>query len=417
MGGTPKGMKKSELTLTQALDGLPLVHKHLRGAASAIFGIAVRAGSADEGNADHGLAHFVEHTIFKGTRRRSAWHIINRMEAVGGELNAYTTKEATVVYTVFPAGSTSRAVELVADLALNSRFPASELDKEREVVVDEIRSYLDSPADAVYDDFDDLIFAGNPLGHNILGEVKSVRRLGSNDCRRFLDTYYRRGNMVAFYSGPRTPETVAGTVARYFAELPAQAAERRPVLPAPMAREPFDIVKKLPLHQCHTVSGAIAPPMGHPARMAWSLFANIIGGQGMNSLLNVELRERRGLVYNVEASPTFYSNTGLLTVYFGCDADDYELCRRLCHDTFCRLADSGLTPRALAAAKKQFAGQRAIACENNENHTLAAARNVLFLGTLPDESALADTLAAVTADDLRAIAAAMLASSSLTFRR
>ncbi len=408
-------MKRAELTLTQALEGLPLVHKHLRGSASAIFGIAVRAGSADESPSEHGLAHFVEHTIFKGTRRRSAWHIINRMEAVGGELNAYTTKETTVVYTVFPAGCTSRAVELIADLAIDSRFPSAELDKEREVVVDEIRSYLDSPVDAVYDDFDDIIFAGNPLGHNILGNETSVRRLVGDDCRRFLDTHYRRGNMVAFYSGPRSADSVAGAVARYFAPLSPMPGTKRAALPAPVIREPFDIVKKLPLHQCHTVSGAISGALALPARTAWCLFANIVGGPGMNSLLNVELRERRGLVYTVEATPTFYSNAGLLTVYFGCDADDYDLCRRLCRETYLRLADDGIKPRALAAAKKQYSGQRAIARENYENHILAAARSVLFRGKLPDEEILAESLAAVTAADLGAVARTMLSASTLTF--
>lgn len=409
--------KKRDLTLTQALDGLPLVHRHTPGTASAIFGIAVHAGSADEGPGAHGLAHFVEHTIFKGTRRRSAWHIINRMEAVGGELNAYTTKEATVVYTIFPAAYTARAVELVADLTLNSRFPAAELDKEREVVVDEIKSYLDSPADAIYDDFDDLIFAGTPLGHNILGDARSVRRLGSTDCRAFLERNYRRGNIVAFYSGPRSCSALAASVARYFAGLPDAATERRAPLPAAPAVPPFDTTKHLPLHQCHTLTGAAAPRLTDPARVPWSLFANIVGGPGMNSLLNVELRERRGLVYNVEASPAFYSTTGLLTVYFGCDAGDYDLCRRLCRETFARLADSGLTPRALAAAKKQYLGQRAVARENAENHILACARDVLFRGALADDEAVTAAIADVANDDIRTVAAAMLSASTLTFRR
>lgn len=411
-------MKKNRKpVLADALPGLPLVHKHLPGAASAIFGVAVRAGSADEPERTHGLAHFVEHTIFKGTARRSAWHIINRMEAVGGELNAYTTKEATVIYTIFPAQYAARAVELVADLALNSRFPAAQLEKEREVVVDEIKSYLDSPADAIFDDFDDLIFAGNPLGHNILGDTASVRRLGSDDCRRFLERHYRRGNMTAFYSGPRPAQAMAALVARYFEALPEADNAGRTPLPAPLPPRPFDVVRKLPLHQCHTLTGAVCPGLGDPARVPWSLFANIIGGPGMNSVLNVELRERRGLVYTVEASPAFYSTCGLLSVYFGCDADDYELCRRLCRDTFLRLADSGLSPRALAAAKKQYLGQCAIARENNENHILAAARSVLFRGRLTDDDDVTTAVQAVTPDDISAIAATMLSASTLTFRR
>ncbi|MDE6463903.1 MAG: insulinase family protein [Muribaculaceae bacterium] len=398
-------------TVTELSGGLRLVHVHDRSTAAAIFGISVRAGSADESADAFGLAHFVEHTIFKGTLKRSSWHIINRMEAVGGELNAYTTKEMTVVYTIFPAGATSRAVELVADLAVNSQFPTRELDKEREVVVDEINSYLDSPSEAVYDDFEDLFYEGG-LGHNILGTPESVGRLDSEACRGFLARHYRAGNMVAFYSGPVGAERVGRAVERYFAGLPQGRAEAG-TQPS-RVRGRFEHERCLPIHQSHVVLGAEVAGMESAGRYAAAMFANITGGPGMNSLLNVELRERRGLVYSVEASTTFFSGTGLLNVYYGCDAEDRERCLRLCRKVFGELAD-GIDARRLERARKQYLGQLALAGENRENRILGAARSTLFLGAPPSDAEVEEAIRAVSAADISAVAASMLDASVLSF--
>ncbi len=392
--------------------GLRLVHIHNRQTGAAVFGAGIRAGSSDETTDCYGLAHFVEHTIFKGTRRRSSWHINNRMESVGGELNAFTTKESTVVYTVFPATETARAVELVADLTINSCFPARELDKEREVVVDEINSYLDSPSDAVFDDFEDLFFAGSGLGHNILGTPESVAGLGTAQCLGFLNRYYRAGNMVLFYSGPVASERVARLAERYFSALAGGGGDvRRGSVPV---NERFDSVRCLPVHQSHVVAGARVPASGLHERYAAAMFANIVGGPGMNSLLNVELREHRGLVYSVEAGTTFFSDAGLLTVYFGCDPEDRGLCMRLCRGVFARLAD-GMTPVRLEKARKQYLGQFAIAGENNENRILAAARSTLFRGTPVSDAEVVEAVASVTTYDIAAVARAMLDASVLSF--
>lgn len=389
-----------------------LVHMRHTSTSMAIFGITVHAGSADETPDNYGLAHFVEHTIFKGTSRRSSWHIINRMEAVGGELNAYTTKEATVVYTIFPSGEGARAIELVADLAINSRFPERELNKEREVVIDEINSYLDTPSEAVFDDFEDMYFAGTSLGHNILGNPESVAQLGSADCRDFLQCYYRRGNMVAFYSGPAGAEQVARMIGRYFSTLPAGNTQHAV---AAISNPPKNvhIVKPLPIHQSHTVYGALVGAEGI-RRYAVGLFTNIIGGPGMNSLLNMELRERRGLVYSVDAGTTFFAPGALLTVYYGCDESDRALCASLCRRIFERLASSALTPRQLERAKKQYSGQLAIARENRENNILGAARATLFYGHPTTEAEVYEAIGAVSNDDIRLLASQMLEGSSLS---
>ncbi|MCM1068171.1 MAG: insulinase family protein [Muribaculaceae bacterium] len=406
-------MKESAPVLITLPSGLRLVCLRQKGARAGIFGIAVRAGSADEEPGLHGLAHFVEHTIFKGTAKRSSWHIINRMEAVGGELNAFTTKEETVLYTIFPGGCAARGIELIADLAVNSRFPDRELDKEREVVIDEINSYRDTPSEAIYDDFEELAFAGTPLAHNILGTPGSVRDLGSEHCRAFLDRYYTTPNVVAFYSGPRTPESIAALVERHFEAMPRHSAPKRPSGTCKV--EPFERTERLDTHQCHTLLGASVPGIGSPQRHAVALFANIIGGPGMNSLLNVELRERRGLVYSVEASTAMFTGGGLLNVYYGCDAADSARCRRICSDTFSRLADSGLSPRSLAAARKQYLGQLALASENRENRIMALARATLFRGAPSSAAEITAAIEAVDNSHISAIAQAMLGASALSF--
>lgn len=374
-------------TLITLDNGLRLVHIHHRSSASALFGIVVGAGSADDG-ANAGLAHFVEHTIFKGTARRSSWHIINRMEAIGGELNAYTSKEETVVYSLFPGSNAARAVELIADLAINSRFPATELDKEREVVLDEIDSYLDNPSEAVFDLFEERLLAPSPLAHNILGTRESVRGLGSDDCRRFLECNYTTGNTVAFYSGPQTATTVAALVGRYFAAMPAGERRHAPGQPDTTAVH-FETIERRPTHQAHVVTGVATPGLYSDERYEVALLANITGGPGMNSLLNVALRERRGLVYNVEASTAFFSTGGYMSVYFGCDPADMERCSKLCRQIFADIAEGKtLTPRRLAAAKKQYLGQLAVASENRENTIVNAARATLFYGRPADPAKL-----------------------------
>lgn len=395
-------------------NGLRLVYMHYPLSGAGIFGISIRAGSADEARENYGLAHFVEHTLFKGTKRRSAWHIINRMEAVGGELNAFTTKEETVIYSIFPSGNEARATELIADLAINSQFPERELEKEREVVIDEINSYRDTPSEAIFDEFEEYILAGSPLAHNILGTPESVRELESRHCRNFLSTCYTTGNMVAFYSGSAPAEKVARMAERYFAQLQTGTKDSGATEALPEVSR-FDKSVHLDIHQTHALIGARVGGIYSPQRYAVSLFSNIIGGPGMNSLLNVELRERRGLVYSVEASTAVFSACGLISVYFGCDAHDLTRCRKICSGVFSRLAADGLTDRALAAAKKQYMGQLAIASENRENRILSAARSLLFRGTTGSYGDTQRGIAAVSVADIAALAATMCGASSLIY--
>lgn len=394
-------------------NGLRIVCERRPGAAADYFGIAVMTGSRDERPDEFGMAHFVEHTIFKGTGKRRSWHILNRMESVGGELNAFTTKEETYVYSAFPRGNASRAVELIADLVTDSRFPEKQIDLEREVVADEIASYLDSPSEAVYDDFEDLLFAGSGLGHNILGNEDSLRSFTSAGCTGFLRRNYVASNMVAFYSGAMSPYTVFRLVDRYFSSLPE--GEVRRADSAIDFNRSFNQQRQLSLHQSHTLVGTIVPGIYSPDTAAISLLTNIIGGPGMNSLLNLNLRERSGLVYTVEASATLYRDCGVWTIYFGCDSHDTDKCLARIRRTVESLASARMSDRRLGLYVRQLAGQMTMARDQRESSIMSAARGTLFHGRALTLDENIERIRAVTPDRLRECAEKLTALSRLTF--
>lgn len=402
-----------------ASPGIGVAYRRIPGAAVEYCGIAVKAGSRDDASGLDGMAHFVEHTIFKGTERRSAWHINNRMERVGGEINAFTTKEETVVYTAAPAGNLARAMELIGDLALHSRFPQHEIDREREVVADEINTYLDIPSDAVFDDFEDLVFAGTRLAHNILGNADALARFNSAECRAYLRKWYAAPNIMAFYSGPASRERVTAAVERAFDGISGSnprpggyADESAAIGSVPR----FDIVREIGSHQSHIVMGAPTAGRYSEDKYAISLLTNILGGPGMNSVLNVQLREKRGLVYSVEANASFLSDCGLFTVYFGCDDGDAPKCRELVERNIRDMAARPLSASALAQAKKQYLGQLAVASDNRENAAIGDGRAALWHGCLPDRQAAAERINRVTAADLCRLSETLSDLSVLTFK-
>lgn len=377
-------------------------------------GVAVNVGSRDESDIHHGLAHFVEHTIFKGTRRRRAWHILNRMELVGGELNAYTTKEETLLYSTFPTGNLDRAVELISDLVIDSQFPQVELDRERDVVADEIESYLDTPSEGIFDLFEEEIFAGSPLAHNILGDKESIKSFDSTVCREYLNRFYTPGEMVFFYSGPAAPEKVERLSEKYFGRLTRKDAPRHRVSPPILAS--FCNEKKIDTHQAHTVMGARVGGLLSEDRFAIALLTNMLGGPGMNSLLNVELRERRGLVYTVDAGTTLMSDTGLFTIYFGCDIEDVNRCLKLVEKCVSRLANEPVTAKKLEEAKKQYAGQLTVASVNSEQTAISVARSCLYRGNAMTSAETIAAINAVTPFALQRAAQTITPLSRLTLR-
>ena len=395
-------------------NGLRLVHVNTANQV-AWCGLAVNAGSRDENEGHYGLAHFVEHTIFKGTTHRRAWHILNRMERVGGELNAYTTKEGTMLYSVFPHQHLSRAVDLLADLVQWSVFPQSELDRERDVVLEEAASYRDTPSDAVYDDFEDLLFAGSELGHNILGRKEDLENLSREDCMRYLKKLYVPANMAFFSVGPDSPDRVFRLAEKAFGPMSHEMEPRRRTVPPHV--EPFRRTINIGTHQAHTIVGARVPDMNHPLRYALMLLNNILGGPGMNSLLNVELRERRGYVYTVESTLTMLSDCGWMEIYLGCDHDDVRSSLRVIERITSRLSQELLPERRLDAYKRQYCGQLVVAADSTEYLAMSAGRGLLYRGRVATIDDTITRIQEVTPEQI-ARAAEFLrgdALSSLTF--
>ena len=393
-------------------NGLRGVHVHRPGARVDYVALSVNVGSRDDAPGCEGLAHFVEHTIFKGTDIHRSSYIINRMEAVGGELNAYTTKEETMVYTVAPSGNLRRSVDLIYELIAHSSFPQTEIDREREVVLDEIASYLDSPSEAVVDDFEDMMFPDNGLGHNILGTKDSVDGLSGDTCREYLKRYFVPSNMVLVYAGSSSVDEVMKLVEQTFGVLDHPHPSLQRVYPGNLTVV-HDEVKDLGLHQSHTVVGAVIPGAKSPDRHAMSLLANILGGPGMNSLLNVELREKRGLVYSVDCVMAMFSDCGLMEIYFGCDEDDTARCLRHVRSVIARVCDGYITDTRLSRAKRQYLGQLVVANENVEARVLSLGRHVTLFDSLPDPQRTIDAVNRLSTDDI-AHAASYLAPSCLS---
>lgn len=388
--------------ITTLSNGMRVAVCHIPGNVT-YCGVLVNAGTRDEPSSLPGLAHFVEHTIFKGTTRRSSWHISNRMEAVGGELNAYTNKEGTSVYTVAPAGYEDRGAELIADLISNASFPTQELDKEREVIVEEINSYLDNPSESVFDQFEDNIYAGSSLAHNILGTPQSVREINGEDCRRFVGRFYTPANTVGYMASPVSPEKMMKVIEKHWGSIERNG--ERPVRKVPPTVEPFDIVKDEAGHQAHTIIGARLFPRTDQRRYAMMLLNNYLGGPCMNSRLNQQLREKRGLVYTVDSFISLLSDTGIMAIYFGTDKKSVTRCLKLIYNELDALCQHPLSDRMLAKVKEQYCGQLLVSSDNREAMAMSLAKNVLFYNRLPDIPAMAARIREVTAEQIQDVAA------------
>ena len=375
----------------------------------AYIGVAIGSGSRDEDPEHYGLAHFVEHTIFKGTWKRRSAAISSRMESIGGELNACTSKEDTVIYTSSPAGYADRAIELLADIIANSLFPEQEIEMEHEVVVEEIKSYLDSPSENVYDEYEERIFAGNALAHNILGSPESVRSLTGHDCRRFLDLNYTPGNMVVYISAPDDPEKLIRRVEKHFGIL--NFSNKRPERVKPAIVPQFDAVIDNNGFQAHTVYGARTFSRYDERRFALYLLNNYLGGPCMSSRLNSELREKRGLVYTVDSFVSNFSDSGLLSVYMGCDKSNVSKCLRIVRRELDRMAQNTMSPRMLEKIKTQYCGQLLVSTDNRENMAIGMGKSLLYYGKIHDASHTAERIRAVSAGQLREVAELLAAEN------
>ena len=392
-------------------NGLRIIHAPNQSAV-AYCGFAVDAGTRDEADHEQGMAHFVEHLLFKGTKKRHAWHILNRMENVGGDLNAYTNKEETIVYSAFLAEHFPRAVELLADIVFHSTFPQQEIDKEVEVIIDEIQSYEDSPSELIFDDFEELLFPNHPLGRNILGKPDLLHQFKSEDALRFTSRYYRPENVVFFVQGNVDFKRVVRLVERATADVAPSTesySRKRPDLYVPRS-----LTLHRDTHQAHVMIGSRGYDAHDEKRTALYLLNNILGGPGMNSRLNVSLRERSGLVYNVEANLTSYTDTGVFCIYFGTEHDHVDRCIRLVKKELKRLCEKPLSTNQLNAAKKQIIGQIGVARDNAESTALGMAKTFLHYNKMDDPQEVFQRIEALTSKELWEVSNEMFAEEQLS---
>lgn len=397
-------------------NGLRIIHLPSEGKV-VYCGYQVNAGARNELPGEEGLAHFCEHVTFKGTHRRKAWHILNCLESVGGDLNAFTNKEDTVFYAAILKDHIARAIDLLSDIVFHSVYPQNEIDKEVEVICDEIESYNDSPAELIFDEFDNIIFHGHPLGHNVLGTSERVRSFTTEDALRFTRKYYRPDNAIFFVSGDVDFKWLVKLIEKATADIPVS---EQPVVPSTAVTMPVDSPSKSPIilnrntHQAHVMIGTRSYNVHDKRWLPLYLMNNILGGTGMNARLNLALRERHGLVYTVESSMVSYGDTGVWSIYFGCDAEDVNRCLRLVRKELDRLIQKPLSEQQLRNAKKQIKGQIGVACDNRENFALDFGKGFLHNGWEKNVDNLYRQIDEITAEQMQAVAIDLFPKERLT---
>ena len=449
---------------TYTLDnGLRIIH--LPSDSKVVYcGYQINAGTRNEEPGEEGLAHFCEHVTFKGTERRKAWHILNCLESVGGDLNAYTNKEGTVYYSAILKEHIARAVDLLSDIVFHSVYPQAEIDKEVEVICDEIESYNDSPAELIYDEFENILFKGSPLGHNILGTAEQVRAFKTEDALRFTQKLYRPDNAIFFAYGDIDFKKLVKLIGRALAddESGKLAAEKLPQISqiTQISRDENSIAteksvssvesvgpknyqsvgnenaensvepKKYPsvgneiagqtivmqknTHQAHVMIGTRAYDVNDDRRMPLYLLNNMLGGPGMNAKLNLALREHNGLVYTVESTMVAYGDTGTWSIYFGCDEHDVKRCLRLVRKELDKFMQKPLSDAQLKAAKKQIKGQIGVACDNRENFALDFGKSFLHYGWEKNVDRLYEQVDEITAAQIQAVAQELFDKDRIT---
>ena len=413
---------------TYTLDnGLRIIH--LPSDSKVVYcGYQINAGTRNEEPGEEGLAHFCEHVTFKGTERRKAWHILNCLESVGGDLNAYTNKEGTVYYSAILKEHIARAVDLLTDIVFHSVYPQAEIDKEVEVICDEIESYNDSPAELIYDEFENIIFKGSPLGHNILGTAEQVRSFKTEDALRFTKKLYRPDNAIFFAYGDIDFKKLVRLLKKSF--LSEERRVKSEKFNSPEAQAQFNIqhstfntqhsfegqtiVMQKNTHQAHVMIGTRAYDVNDSRRMPLYLLNNMLGGPGMNAKLNLALREHNGLVYTVESTMVAYGDTGVWSIYFGCDEHDVKRCLRLVRKELDKFMLKPLSEAQLKAAKKQIKGQIGVACDNRENFALDFGKSFLHYGWEKNVDRLYEQVDEITAEQIQAVAKELFDKDRLT---
>ena len=392
-------------------NGLRIIHEQTSSNV-AYCGYAINAGTRDELSDESGLAHLVEHLLFKGTKHRRAWHIMNRMENVGGDLNAFTSKEETIVYSAFLVEHFTRAVDLLTDIVFHSTYPEEELSKEIEVVIDEIASYRDSPSELIFDEFEGLLFKGHPLGRDILGSPDSLQKVSSESLIKFTSRFYSPNNMVFFVRGTLSFNRVVKLVEKFTNSIPQ--VDTPHLREKPSVYIPSNIVVNKDTHQAHVMLGAPSYSAFDKKRTALYLLNNILGGPGMNSKLNLSLRERHGLVYSVESNISSYTDMGLFSIYFGIDVADVDKAIGLVDKELANLRENRLTSLQLSMAKKQLIGQIGVSSDNSESVTLSMGKSFLHYNRFDTIEELYQRITKLTSSDLLEVANEIFEPSRLS---
>jgi predicted Zn-dependent peptidase len=382
-------------------NGIRLVHHRLSGVV-AHCGLVINTGSRDEFVPEHGMAHFIEHMLFKGTKKRKAYYILSRLEDVGGELNAYTTKEETAVHASFMKGDYERAVEIICDIAFNSVLPVKEIEKEKAVVIEEINSYLDNPAELIFDDFEELIFADQPIAHNILGTESTVKSFTQETLSDFISRNYNTDQMVFCSVGNISDEKIIRLFRKYFEAIPMNKRDNRSVLP--WTYKPSSVTKKMDTFQNHCIIGNIAYDLKDERRLGMFLLNNILGGQGMNSRLNLSLREKNGLTYNVESAYNPYYDTGAFSIYFGTDSQNLEKSISIASNELNKLRTKKLGTIQLSKAKNQIKGYLARGYENHESLMLSLGKSLLIFDRIESMEETCKKIDKISSSELLGIA-------------
>ena len=402
------GMSYESFTLD---NGIRLIHTRVPNLV-AHLGLIMGTGSRDELEQEHGLAHFIEHMVFKGTRKRKAYHILSRMEDVGGEINAYTTKEETCVYASFMKEDYGRAMELLEDILFHSTFREREIGKEKEVIIDEINSYFDNPGELIFDDFEEHLFEGQSIGRNILGTPESLSEFEQADLMRFVGNNYHTDEMVICSVGNISFHRLKKGIERYFGHITFKSRQQQ------RSRlnqyHPVNQLIQKDTHQVHSIIGNLAYDLNDDRRMAMHLLNNIIGGPGLNSRLNLSLREKNGYSYHTESHYSPYSDTGVLSVYFSSDKGKLGQSRKVVMREFSKLRDKRLGTLQLSRAKRQLMGQIAISAENNETLMLSMAKSFLVYNKFDDLDEIGKRIERITAEEIQEIANEVLHEAMLS---
>jgi len=405
-------MPANEYLIHTLNNGIRLIHKQVSSKIAHI-GLFINTGSRDETADEHGIAHLIEHMLFKGTYRRKAYYILSRMEDVGGELNAYTTKEETCIHSTFFSEYYTRALELISDIAFNSAFPENELKKEKEIIYDEINSYKDSPSELIFDEFEELLFDGNPIGRNILGSAEALKQFTPDTIRSFIKRNYSTGEMVLSSVGNIDFRKLVRLFERYFnvpSMIPNEGRNSSSYTYTPSYKK-----VERNTFQAHCIIGNVAYQFNDERRMPLYLLNNYLGGPGSNSRLNMALRERRGYAYTVDSMYTPYTDNGNVTIYFGTDKNLVSRCTEIVLQELKQLRSRPLSLIQLHKAKRQVMGHIAISAENNENYMLSMGKSLMIFNKVEPVEEIQRKLDAITSGQLIEIANEVLDDKKMTY--